>query len=317
MRIAGVLVGVFYGLCARLAFSLHDTGGWFAVMSWTFIAGVPTVLGFLTVYLAEREGPLRWVERVFLPWLTMLLALAGAFALAWEGLICIIMMLPAALVLATMGGLLAVGARRLARPTPGAHASILLCSLLLPFAAAPIEHRLPASPELRRVRTSIEIAADPATVWRNIERVPRITAAEQRPTLFHAIGFPRPVEATLSRPGLGGVRHATFEGGVLFVETIDVWQPGRRLAFSIHADPRTIPPSTLDEHVTVGGPIFDVLRGEYEIEQLGPRQVVLHLQSTHRLATHFNVYSGLWTNFILKDVQESILEILRRRCERG
>jgi hypothetical protein len=36
--------------------------------------------------------------------------------------------------------------------------------------------------------------------------------------------------------GVGGIRHASFEGGVLFVETVDVWEPERRLAFSSHAE---------------------------------------------------------------------------------
>ena len=71
-----------------------------------------------------------------------------------------------------------------------------------------------------------------------------------------------------SHEGVGGVRHATFAGGVLFIETVDVWQPDRRLAFSIHAETTQIPAATLDEHVRVGGEFFNVLRGEYVIEDL-------------------------------------------------
>ena len=111
------------------------------------------------------------------------------------------------------------------------------------------------------------------------------------------------------------MRHATFEHGVLFVETITDWRPGRRLAFSIRADTAHLPPTTLDEHVTVGGPYFDVLEGVYEIEPVAPGRVILHLASTHRLSTRFNAYSGLWTDFIMRDVQEYILEIVKRRCE--
>jgi hypothetical protein len=73
----------------------------------------------------------------------------------------------------------------------------------------------------------------------------------------------------------------------------------------------------LDEHVTVGGRYFDVLQGVYEIEPQAPGKVILHLASTHRLSTRFNAYSGLWTDFIMRDVQEHILEIVKRRCEGG
>lgn len=67
------------------------------------------------------------------------------------------------------------------------------------------------------------------------------------------MGFPNPVEATLSKEGVGGVRNATFEGGVLFIETVDTWEPLHHLGFSIRAQTDRIPKTTLDEHVTVGG----------------------------------------------------------------
>jgi hypothetical protein len=113
---------------------------------------------------------------------------------------------------------------------------------------------------------------------------------------------------------VGGVRHASFEGGVVFVETIHAWGPERHLAFAIDADPDSIPARALDEHVTVGGPYFDVLEGDYRIAPLPGGRVRLHLESRHRLSTRFNAYAGLWTDFILEDTQRYILEALRRRC---
>jgi hypothetical protein len=112
------------------------------------------------------------------------------------------------------------------------------------------------------------------------------------------------------------VRHATFEGGVLFVETITIWREARELVFKIKANTDSIPPSTLDEHVTVGGPYFDVLEGHYEIERVGPNESRLHLSSQHRLSTRFNGYSGAWTDFIMRDIQGYILGIIKQRCER-
>jgi hypothetical protein len=40
-------------------------------------------------------------------------------------------------------------------------------------------------------------------------------------------------------------------------------------------------------------------------------------KSTHRLSARFNAYSGLWTDFIMRDVQTAILKVLKRRCEAG
>ncbi|HTQ80774.1 MAG TPA: hypothetical protein VMM92_12315 [Thermoanaerobaculia bacterium] len=318
LLLSGILAGVLYGALARVFFGYHRFSGVFEVMSVAFLFLVPLVLGFLTVYLGEREEPAGpgwgWARRLVVPWASSLLALASALALAWEGLICVFLWIPLFLLMSSLGGLIAGLVRKYGSPR-GNQPFVLAFALLLPFAFAPLEHRLPVPEELRQVDTSIEIDAPVETVWKNIERVPRIGPAEHRFSLFHAIGFPRPVEATLLGAGVGAVRHASFEHGVLFIETITDWRPGHSLAFSIRADTASIPKSTLDEHVTVGGPFFDVLTGRYEIEPVAPGRVILHLSSTHRLSTHFNAYSGLWTSFIMRDVQEYILEILKRRCE--
>ena len=126
---------------------------------------------------------------------------------------------------------------------------------------------------------------------------------------------PNPLEATLSHEGVGGVRHATFDGGILFVETIDTWEPQHKLGFSIHADTANIPPTTLDEHVTVGGRFFDVLYGEYVIEPLPGGGVRLHLLSRHRLSTDFNWYAHFWTDAVMRDLQQRILLVVKNRSE--
>jgi hypothetical protein len=136
-----------------------------------------------------------------------------------------------------------------------------------------------------------------------------------RPSWTHRVGFPRPIEATLSYEGVGGIRHATFERGVLFIETVTAWEPEHRLAFSIRADSTNIPPTTFDEHVTIGGRYFDVLNGEYRLEPLGNGDILLHLTSEQRLSTDFNGYAGLWTDAVMQSLQTSILQVIQHRCE--
>jgi Polyketide cyclase / dehydrase and lipid transport len=313
-------LGIAYGLAFRWLFGRPDLDRVFGVMSVAFIFFVPFALGYLTVWAGERRGPWGWEHRLVAPMLTGLLALFSALLLAWEGWICIFLWLPLFLTLSLAGGVLAALAGILVRRWRG-RAGLALTIALLPLVVAPIEHRLPAPVEIRTIETSIDVRASPATVWRHIARVERFEPGEHHFAWVHAIGFLRPVEATLSREGVGGVRHASFEGGVVFVETITDWQPDRRLAFSIAADPASIPARTLDEHVTVGGEFFDVLDGTYEIEPLagdgGDGGVRLHLTSRHRVSTRFNFYARWWTDFILADTQRYILTVLRQRCERA
>jgi hypothetical protein len=187
---------------------------------------------------------------------------------------------------------------------------------LAPFLAAPIESLRTAAAEVRTVHTSIEINASPAVVWREIRSVPTITEAEHSFSFSHLLGFPRPVEALLEGTGIGAVRYARFEGNVLFIERITEWDELRRLSFDIQADTANIPPTTFDEHVTIGGPYFDVLRGTYWLEPLGENRVRLHLSSDQRLSTGFNFYSHLWTEALMANLQEYIIEIIKRRCEK-
>lgn len=309
-----ILAGIVHGLFARWTFGDSRFEDVLGVMTGSFILLVPLSIGMLVVVLGERRARMNFFERVSTAVISALLALAACLALAWEGMICIFLWVPLYAGLAAIGALIGGAAadwqRRNDRDT-----RTLSLVVLLPYLVAPLESRFGRHDEIRVVENVIRIEASPEAIWAQIERVPRFREEEHHFALSHLIGFPRPVEATLSHEGVGGVRHATFEGDVLFIETITHWDEPRKLTFGIHADADTIPPHTLDQHVTIGGPYFDVLEGEYELEPLADGAVLLHLRSRHRVSTHFNFYATLWTDFIMSDVQSYILEIVRRRAE--
>jgi len=151
-------------------------------------------------------------------------------------------------------------------------------------------------------------------VWNNIKSVSAIQPTELPDSWVSRLGFPKPIAATLSHEGVGGVRQASFTGGLVFTETVNRWDPEQDLRFSIRANTDSIPKSTLDEHVTIGGAFFDVLSGEYRLEQR-PDGILLHLSSRERLSTHFNPYAGVWTDAVMRAIQEQILVVERNRCE--
>jgi len=226
----------------------------------------------------------------------------------------VILWLPLVWFMSSLGGLLA-GILRDLRASDGSKRLCVAAVALLPFLAGPLESLRERETEIRTVHTSIEIAASPAQVWRQIRSVPRITEAEHGPSWSHRLGFPRPTEAVLEGTGVGSIRYARFEGDVLFVEKVTEWEVNKRLSFSIEADTKNIPPTTFDEHVTIGGPYFDVLHGSYWIETRGPDRVVLHLASDQRLTTGFNFYSQWWTMWLMNDLQSYILRIIKARAE--
>jgi hypothetical protein len=283
-------------------------------MSCVFIIGMPFCMGFIAVWHGPFRNSKRF-DRILVPaWLGAFACLGAALALLWEGLICIIVWVPLVFVMSTLGGLFAA----LILVIVTSSRNRLRCVfgvMLFPFCVAPLEQLRPYSVEIKAVPTQIKIHASAEKVWKEIRSVPMIQEREHSGSFSYWLGFPRPLEARLEGEGIGAVRYATFERGVLFVETITEWQEPKKLSFSIHADTEHIPPTTFDEHVIIGGKYFDVLSGTYEIEDIGGGDVILHLSSDQRLSTRFNFYSHYWTEFLMADLQKYILEIIKKRCE--
>jgi hypothetical protein len=313
LLLAGSAVGLGYGLLIRFGTQLHWPR-WTSVMSLAFLVFLPFAMGFLTIFFVERRAPQPIWIWLLLPWVPVLGASFATIIAFWEGFICVIMYAPIGLVCASFGGLLAGLVIRIPRSLMTKNACLAVV-VFLPFVTTSWVQKLLTRRDLRKVENVIVIHAPPSIIWENIERVPQIRREELPHSWSHGIGFPSPVEATLSFEGAGSVRHATFERGVLFIENVDLWEPRHRLGFSIHAQTDQIPPTSLDEHVRVGGPFFDVLRGEYTLEPLPDGTTRLHLASQHRISTDFNWYAHLWTDAVMADIQQTILHVVQQRCE--
>lgn len=316
--LAPVVGAAAYGLALRWIASgdspLSSTVMWgLGVMGVAFLFFVPFAMGFACTRWAPVKG---LGSALLLSLVPGFLLVVATVALRWEGSICVVIATPPLAAMSMLGGALGF------RQRTESKRNSTLPALVLPLLIAPIEGRIDLPQAPRVVASSIEIDASPAVVWEHVERVPAIAPHELEPSLASRMGFPAPVEATLDREGVGGVRRATFEGGVLFLETITEWDEPRVLSFSIDAQTETIPPTTLDEHVTIGGPFFDVLQGTYRIEPLEPAadgrpRVRLHLESRLRVSTHLNVYANPWADAIMKSIQDQILSVLKNRCERN
>jgi hypothetical protein len=303
--VLGIAIGSIYGFAARLIAESQQFSGTFALMTISFLFLVPLGIGYLTVYPAQKPG---WAYRVFAPWIPCGLGIFAAWAIGLEGAICIYMSSPLLLLLASVGGVVAGahGSRRIG------HAAAVA---VIPFAMAPLEQSIPRPTQVEQNPTEIVVDAPADVVWRHVVEVPTIEEHEQREALYTRLGFPRPISADLSGHGVGGIRHARFEGGVLFIETITAWEAGKRIAFTIAAQTDSIPPTTLDPHVIIGGEYFDVLSGEYVLHPLKDGRTRIELTSSHRLSTRFNPYAGFWAGLVMRSIQNNILEIIRDRAE--
>ena len=306
---AGVLVAVIFGLSLYAAGLRGLLGAAYAAMSLGFLAGVPIAIGFLSVLPLRAPSP---SQGLFVPWIAIALIVFVCWLAKWEGLICIVFGLPWLLVFSSIGGMLARQVRqRRARIAASAAA------LLAPFIVMPIESRIPSATAINTTTSAIDVAAPPHVVWEFVVSVDSIMPHERERAFFTTIGFPAPVTATLDHPRVGGIRRAVFERRVVFTETITEWADAELLGFTIDPNTDSIPPSSLDRHVTIGGGYFDVLTGTYELESIGDSATRLRLTSEHRVSTHFNWYSTWWARRIMADVQSNILRVIATRSERA
>ena len=311
--ILAIGIGLMYSLLARFVFDRFMPVGSSGLLSISFIMVMPLVLGAITAHFTPLADSKTW-RLVWSPFLVVISFLVASLLFHLEGLICLIIICPLFLLLAVFG------ARIYAIITDTNDnrrnkMMVVAAFAILPFLAAPFENQFASPNDFRRVENAIIINAPAAVVWQHIIRVAPIPAQQLGHSVIDDIGFPRPIEATLTYEGVGGVRHATFERGVEFIETVDEWVPQQRLSFSIVPNTATIPPTTFDEHVIVGGKFFDVLRGTYELQPAGPGRTRLLLHSRQRLSTHLNWYAGLWTSYVMSEIQGRILTVLKQRCE--
>jgi hypothetical protein len=306
-------IPVLYALVMWLLFDMNPFQDFAPVMSIGFLFGVPFEIGYLIIFFS----PIRLVKdiryRIFIPWVPVLLFLLLTIVFRLEGIACWIMILPLFLILTTLGGLLA-GRHILRRHNRPDNLRISLV-LLFPFLVVPLEQLIPDSATRYKADTQIDIHASASRIWSNVVRVRTITEEEDHGRLTKLLGFPRPIRAELDYAGVGGSRKAIFSKGLIFEEVVKEYSDEERMCFSIDADPHAIPATTMDQHIVVGGRYFDVLDGTYELKPLPGGVYRLNLYSHFTLKTRFNFYASWWAGWIMKDIQNNILQVIKARCE--
>jgi uncharacterized membrane protein YhaH (DUF805 family) len=146
-----------------------------------------------------------------------------------EGIVCLAMAMPIAILIATLGAL--VG-RAVVTGDPEGRVGTSAFMLMVAPSFAFAESRL-AVPTPREVTTAIEIDAPPEAVW---PHVLGFTDLDEPPDWFFRLGIAYPKRARITGSGVGAVRHCEFSTGS-FVEPITDWSPPRRLAFDVVAQP--------------------------------------------------------------------------------
>ncbi len=130
--------------------------------------------------------------------------------------------------------------------------------------------------EQHRMEQSIDVAAEPADVWREVTQVD--IASVPHPWYLSLAGIPKPLRAHLIEPRVGGARVAFFENGMRFTQEITAWVPQEHYAFKFKAEAGFRVAYCLD---LVNGP-FRMVAGAYHM-QPSPHGTRLRLVSHYEL----------------------------------
>jgi len=184
--------------------------------------GVPFTIGYISSYIYNRRFPRSLGESIVVALASVTIAGGALILFALEGLVCTVMALPLAVLVAWPG---AVAGRLVARRSlePGAGMGLALLAPLL-VAAEP----RPA-PRPHEVVTVVEIAAPPDVVWRHVVTFPELPPPTE---LLFRVGVAAPTRARIVGTGVGATRYCDFTTGS-FTEPITAWEENRLLAFEI------------------------------------------------------------------------------------
>jgi hypothetical protein len=302
----GLAAGVVYAwLCMLLVTHFHEN------VSIAYIFVLPVILGAIPVLFSTKEQLEAYKSWLLWPWLITFTFFVLSFVAGFEGLICLVIIVGPFLLLGTLGAFIF----RLVRLNHEGNGKRLYVSLALPIIILLIESNIRATDQIYCVSTSIEINANKPRVWENVKNVRSIQQDEIKTHFVHLMGVPKPLNGELDREGVNGIRHITWDKGIKFEEKITGWDEGTGFTYDIDVDPASVPPTTLDEHVMIGGRYFDVLKGSYFIEEMDSGKSKVTLTCTYRVTTNLNFYSKAWADFILNDFNEMILEVIKGRSE--
>jgi len=271
--------------------------------------GTPFLMGTLGAWMVHRDG-YRGRRTSYVVALIGLSFAGGAFLLfALEGVICIAMAAPLALVLGLLGAALGDNMARVANRPAGSTTAMVIALPVL--ALLPALSPLPA--EVAPVVTQLEIDAAPEAVWPHVIGFAPLPPPEH--WLFKA-GVAAPVKARIEGEGVGAIRYCEFTTGA-FVEPITVWDPPHHLAFDVTEQPPSM--RELSIWSTVHAPHIEgglsSQRGEFRLEALPGGRTRLTGTTWYALDFAPEPYWRLWSDAIVHLIHQRVLEHIANLSE--
>jgi len=270
---------------------------------------VPLLVGILSSSILGYQNQITRKQARNIAFITLFTLGIGLMIFAIEGLICILMAAPFALLLTWVGSL--IGHVLVTKNPRHSINSIILTIILIPLTAFTEKDFIPAT---KPVKTKVLIHSTKEIVWNNVISFPKLNQPSE---LLFKMGISYPVESTIKGQGVGAVRYCTFNTGE-FVEPITEWKENEILQFDVIEQPvplREI--SFWDINAPHLHDYFVSKKGQFKITEL--ENGAIELEGTtwyyHNIKPDF--YWRLWSDYIIHKIHLRVLHHIKEVSEKA
>jgi len=247
--------------------------------------------------------------------MAMLASMVFLLASGGEGLICVAMALPFALLMALVGAALGQAVVNLdGRPNP---LPMLTAVLVLYPAAQEYEARTAEAPTPHLVRSQLVVNAPPARVWAVLMQPVAYPPASG----WFRAGVVYPTRTAFALDSATGQRTLVchYSQGNARLPVV-AWEPGRALTFAVPPPHMPAPMRELSPYPQIHAPhlhgYFQVDSGTFRLRPLPGGRTVLEARTVYRHAIGPRTYWQLWSDYLLDAMHTQVLATLKTQAER-
>jgi uncharacterized membrane protein YhaH (DUF805 family) len=280
---------------------------------WSMFVGLPFVLPMLSMVIYGAGREVNYGECFQLGSLWILLAFGWLTVAGFEGLICIVMLLPLAVPIVMLGVLIGYMIIEYGPGNPDELAKITTVLFAVLPAMFGAEHLTIPDPSLFTCETAVVVNAPPEVVWRYVVSFTDLAPPDE--WIFRT-GLAYPIRARIEGSGVGAVRRCEFSTGE-FIEPIEVWDEPRLLKFAVTQNP---PP------MREWNPLFDVhpphldgflisKSGQFLLTPLAGSRTILKGSTLYQHGLWPAEYWRLWSDPIIHRIHDRVLRHVKKLAE--
>ncbi len=219
---------------------------------------------------------------------------------AIEGIICIVMATPIALLLVWLGSI--IGHLIISKKSFTVSTTLIAFTIIIPLTSF-VENKTERN-TVFSVTTAVKINANRETVWKNVVEFPELNPPSE--FLFKA-GVAYPINATIDGNGVGAIRYCNFTTGS-FIEPITRWDEPVLLSFNVQQSPQPMKElSFWDIDAPHLHDYFVSKKGQFELIKISDNETLLKGTTWYSNKIKPNFYWNIWSDYIVHEIHNRVL----------